>query len=131
MLPLIALPLLGLSLWLIGGTFRRLQRKRAAWKWWLAYCALVVIGAIVGWRLAMDVEYQVSPTMRFASFPIPLAFFHLENGEWIDFILPPAFVYLGLAANVLSVVAAALAPLLILSLRTNRNTRRIDDVQDS
>jgi len=53
--------------------------------------------------------------MRYVSFPVPLAFFHLEDGHWVGFITPPHVMYPGLVANVASFAALALLPLLIVS----------------
>ena len=33
-------------------------------------------------------EYQVSDHIRICSVPVPAAFFHLDDGRWVDFIVP-------------------------------------------
>jgi hypothetical protein len=60
--------------------------------------------------------------MRYASFPMPLVFFQLEDGRWVDFITPPYVMYPGLVANVVAIVAVALLSLLIASFISRRGT---------
>jgi len=86
----IAIALLALGSWGVFATFRRLRRTQAGKAWWLAFAVLVIVGLAAGCWSAFSFEYQVSPRMCFASFPMPLAFFHLEDGEWIDFVTPPS-----------------------------------------
>jgi hypothetical protein len=99
----------------VVATVRRLRRIRSGWAWWSGFAVLTGSGLAAGKWLAFDFEYQVSPRIRFASFPIPLALFHLENGQWVDYITPPPIMYSGLVANVLAPVGVALLPLLLLS----------------
>ncbi len=99
----------------IVSTFRRLRRTQASWIWWAAFGVLTITGLTGGSWIALNANYQVSPTMRFCSFPIPLAFLHLEDGDWVDFVTPLPVMYLGLAANVLSFGAVAVLPLLLAS----------------
>jgi hypothetical protein len=43
-----------------------------------------------GFSLGFDFRYAVSDTVEFQGFPIPLAFFVLEEGRWVDVIgIPP------------------------------------------
>jgi hypothetical protein len=124
---LIVTALLALSSWGVFATFRRLRRTQASRAWWLAFASLVVVGLVAGCWLAFSFQYQVTPRMRYVSFPIPLAFFHLEDGQWIDFVTPPYVMYPGLVANVIAVVAVALLPLLLASF-ASRKRRRKDDI---
>src|SRR5687767_12497363 len=96
-----------LGSWGVIATFRRLRRIHASRAWWFAFVLLSVFGLVAGCWLAFSFEYQVSPRMRYISFPMPLAFFHLENGLWIDFVTPPHVMYPGLVANIVAVVAMA------------------------
>jgi len=48
--------------------------------------------------------------MRVIGFPVPVCFFHLEDGDWVDFIPPPAMQYLGWIANFLTGVVVPLLP---------------------
>lgn len=113
---LVAIVLLIFSGACIVTTFRRLRRTQASWSWWAAFGILTVTGLTGGSWIALNADYQVSPTMRFCSFPIPLAFLHLEEGDWIDFVTPLPVMYSGLAANTLSFVAVALLPVLLASM---------------
>jgi hypothetical protein len=125
---LIVILLFGLSSWGMFATFRRLRRTHAGRTWWYAFSALVVVGIAAGTWLALRFEYHVSPQMRCVSFPMPLAFFHLEDGHWVDFVTPPYVMYPGLVANILSVVAVLLLPLLLGSLIFHRRQRDETDV---
>jgi hypothetical protein len=117
---LIVIALFALSAWGVFATFRRLHRMRASRVWWFVFASLLVIGLSAGSWLAFSFEYQVSPTMRYFSFPMPLAFFHLEDGRWVDFVTPPYVMYPGLFANVIAIVAVVLLPLLLASLVSGR-----------
>lgn len=120
---LIVIVLVALSSWAVLATFRRLRRTNASRTWWLAFLSLAVVGLVAGHWLAFRFEYQVTPRIRCVSFPIPLAFFHFEDGQWIDFATPPSVMYPGLVANVIAVVAVALLPLLLASLASGRSCR--------
>jgi hypothetical protein len=121
---LIVIVLFALSSWGVFATFLRLRRTHASRAWWFAFALLVVVGLVAGCWLAFSFEYQVSPRIRYASFPIPLAFFHLEHGQWIDFVTPAYVMYPGLVANVTAVVAVVLLPLLLVSLVSGRRHRK-------
>ncbi|MCW5557866.1 MAG: hypothetical protein KIT22_08550 [Verrucomicrobiae bacterium] len=120
---LIAIFLLVVSSWGVLGTFQRLRRTHAGRAWWVAFAALTVVGVVAGSWLALRFEYQVSPQMRYVSFPMPLAFFHLEDGHWVDFVTPPHVLYPGLVANILAVIAALLLPLLLASVLLHRRQK--------
>jgi len=111
----IVIIVLALSSWAMIATIRRLRRTNAGRAWWTAFAMLLALGISAGTWFAFSFEYQVSHDMRYASFPVPLAFFHLEDGHWVDFITPPYVMYPGLLANVTSFAAFALLPLLIIS----------------
>jgi hypothetical protein len=121
---LIVIALLALSSWGVFATFQRLHRTHASGAWWFAFGVLAVIGLAAGCWLAFGFEYHVSPRMRYVSFPMPLAFFHLEDGRWVDFVTPPHVMYLGMVANVVAIVAVALLPLLLASLASGRRHRQ-------
>jgi hypothetical protein len=119
----IVIVVLGLSIWTVVATIHRLRRAHAGRAWWIAFALLLVLGLSAGTWISFNFEYQVSPRMRYASFPVPLAFFHLEDGIWVDFITPPQVMYPGLVANVTSFAAVALLPLLIASRVAGRKLR--------
>ena len=112
---LIVIAMLSVSTWGVVGTFRRLRRTRAGFVWWLLFVALALVGLTAGWWLALRFEYEASPGMRLASFPMPLESFRLIEDHWIGSAAPPYVRYPGLVANILTVAASALPPLLVAS----------------
>ena|ERR1051326_634492 len=119
----IVIAVLALSCWLLFATFRRLRRRHAGRSWWFVFGSLALVGVVLGYRLAFHCEYQVSPTMRFVSFPIPLCFFHLEDGQWVDFPTPEYVGYPGLVTNIVAVTALAVFPVFVASLFSHRGQR--------
>lgn len=112
---IVVITVLALSAWAVLATVRRLHQSKAGHVWWIALSLLLAVGCGAGSWFAFSFEYQVSPQMRYASFPVPLVFFHLEDGRWIDFITPPHVMYPGLVANVACFAALAVLPLLFAS----------------
>ena len=110
---ILAVVLLALSAWGVSATVRGLRHANAGGAWWLAFTVLGVLGAGVGAWFAFRFEYQVSHDFRFAGFPVPVAFFHLEGGDWVDFIIPPYFAYPAVFADIVSFGVALSMPLLI------------------
>jgi hypothetical protein len=106
---ILAVGLLALSAWGVVATVRRFRQTGAGSAWWLAFSILGILGAWFAFRF----EYQVSPEFRFIGFPVPVAFFHLENGNWVDFIIPPYASYPALLADTVGFGVAFLMPLLI------------------
>jgi len=58
---------------------------------------------------------------RIGSFPIPVVFFHLEDGDWVDFPVPEFQAWAAALANVISITALATLPLWLISWRQHRN----------
>jgi hypothetical protein len=110
---ILAVVLLALSAWGVLATVRRLRQTNARAAWWLAFALLMALGAVAGAWFAFRFEYRVSPDMRFAGFPVPVALFHLEDGHWVDFIIPPYAAYPAIFADILSFGVALSMPLLI------------------
>jgi heme A synthase len=117
---LIIFVVLGLGSWGIFTTARRLRRMSAGRWWWFAFVALLIVGIVAGSWLAFRLEYQVSPRMRVASFPLPLAFYRLEGGTWVDYVIPRFVLYPGLVANVVAIIAFTLSPLLFAGAMSRR-----------
>ena len=109
---ILAAVLLVLSAWGVSATVRCLRQTNAGGAWWLAFTVLGVLGAGVGAWFVFRFEYQVSRDFRFAGFPVPVAFLHLEGGDWVDFIIPPYFAYPGVLADIAAFAAVLLSPLL-------------------
>jgi hypothetical protein len=112
MLPFVlSIVLLALSVWGVVVTVRRFRQASAGRAWWLAFSVFGVLGLTVGAWFAFRFEYQVSPKFRFIGFPVPVAFLHLEDGQWIDFIIPAG--RLAMFADTVGFGVAFLMPLLI------------------
>ncbi|MBI3874794.1 MAG: hypothetical protein HY300_02260 [Verrucomicrobia bacterium] len=116
---------------LMGGcvfwtTCRRLVKLQANWHWWLTGAVLSSVGLMLGIQHGLS-EYHASPTFRFVGIPIPLVTFHLEDGQWVDFVHDAPVTCLGIGANVLSWMAVAVSPLTFAVLLKGR----CDTKQDS
>jgi hypothetical protein len=120
---IIDVALVALSSWGVRSTFRSLRQSHAGRPWWSAFVALTIVGVLAGSWLALRFEYQVSPKIHFFSFPIPIVFFHLEQGQWIDFVPTAPVMYLGVITNILAVVSGFLLPLLLASTLFHRRKR--------
>jgi hypothetical protein len=121
---LIVIAMLGLSSFGIFSTVRRLRRCRVGRSWWRAFGVLSLVGVVGGWWLAFHLEYQPSARVRFVSFPMPVAFFHLEDGQWVDFVTPWYVMYPGLVANIVATTALTVLPLLVISVVVGRKNDR-------
>lgn len=60
-------------------TSRRLQ---------IGFVAVLVAGCAVAMWSTFFFKYQPNPSYRIEGFPIPVVVFHLENGNWVDFVGP-------------------------------------------
>lgn len=112
---IIVIAVLALSAWAVFSTVRRLRQTNAGRPWGIAFFLLLALGCGVGAWFAFGFQSQVSPQMRLSSFPVPLVFFQLEKGTWVDFVTPPHVMYPGLVANISSFAAVALLPLIVAS----------------
>jgi ABC-type xylose transport system permease subunit len=70
-------------------------------KWWAALLGCVIIGFVSGIWFGFCFEYQPSPRLRVAGFPIPAGFFALEGDvdggdEWTDFPTPAPALFAAL-----------------------------------
>src|ERR1039457_2699178 len=112
---LIIIALLALSSWMLFATVERLRQRHASQAWWLAFYGFAIVGAVLGYWLAFHFEYQASSQLRFFSFPIPVNFFHLEDGQWVDFPTPLVFGYPAMFTNIVAITAFAVLPVLVAS----------------
>jgi hypothetical protein len=128
---IIVLALLLASGWILFVAFRRLAARRAGIGWWLALCILLGVGAGIGYRLGFDFEYSVSPNLRIVGVPIPVGFFHFEDGHWIDFPPPKEFAYFAALTNFLIMTALAVLPLLLASLLHHRKPKTAQSGESS
>jgi hypothetical protein len=113
--------LLALSSWALVALFRRLRRLGAGAGWWFALGLLIACGMTVGIWCAFYVEYHIGPHYRIGSFPIPIVFFHLEHGDWVDFPVPEFQAWAAMFANVVMITALATLPLWLASWRQHRH----------
>src|SRR5262249_53746258 len=88
MAPLFALILAALAAWAGLTATRALARSRAGPLWWAAFALLMASGTAAGVWCGFHCEYQVSDRLWVFSFPSPAGAFHLEEGEWVDYIAP-------------------------------------------
>lgn len=95
--------------WVVIPVFRNAAKIRQK-KLWLVIFLMAVVGIGVGMLLA-NLEYHAGAKFRVVGTPIPLIFFHLENGQWVDFPLPSYVAWPGYIANVIFGTALCLAPL--------------------
>lgn len=109
---IIALGLIVASLWLLWKVFLRLRRQHAGAGWLVLAGVVLSLGLALGWWTAFHFEYHASARMRVFSAPLPVAFFVWEEDRWTDFVTPEYYAYSALAANVLSIAAVVLSPLL-------------------
>ena len=115
---------LGSSSWTLVALCRRLRRQHTGIGWWIAFGILVAFGVTVGIWCAFYCEYPVGTRYRIASFPIPIGFFHLEDGEWVDFPVPKFQAWSAAFTNVITITALATLPLWLVSWRQHRRKRR-------
>jgi hypothetical protein len=108
---LIVIFLLGLSSWTVVGLFRRLRRQRANQFYWLWFLVLLAGGTGLGIWCAFFCEYPVGAKYRWASFPIPVVFFHLEEGQWVDYPVPTFQAWSAAITNIITIVALMELPL--------------------
>lgn len=99
------------SLWSLIALFRRLRRVHAGRGLWLAFVILTLLGAAVGFWCSFHGEYHYGEDYRVASFPIPIVFFHLEEGNWVDYPVPNHQVWPTAVTNILIITALAASPL--------------------
>lgn len=71
--------------------------------------ACMIIGFAFGIGATFFFEYHWKPTMRVAGFPIPVAFFILEEDRWTDFVIPPLIAVTVIILNILLWITAFLA----------------------
>lgn len=123
----IVLALFVLGGWILFVTFWRFFTLHARTAWWLALCAFLIVGVMIGYRLGFEFEYNISRHLRVVSFPIPTCAFHFEHGKWVDFPSPDWFAYPAAFTNVVVVTAFVVLPLLLASMFRHRKERATDD----
>lgn len=108
------------SSWALGALVRRLRREHASARWWVGFFVLGLVGASGGVWCA-NLEYPLGQHFRIGSFPIPVVFFHLEDGQWVDFPVPGFQAWSAVLTNIITITALATVPLWVLSWRQHRH----------
>ena len=106
---LIVLAIASMCAWAIISMTRLLIRAKQR-KLWLAASLLAGVGLALGWFLA-NLEYHAGSNMRIVGIPMPLVFFHFEDGQWVDFPLPSYVMWPGFITNITTGIAVCLLPL--------------------
>ena len=112
---------LAASIWALASLVRRLRRAHAGRQWWVSLIVLTVIGIAVGIWFAFHFEYHLGARYRIGSFPIPVVFFHLEDGQWVDFPVPEFQAWAAVFTNIITITALATLPVWLLSWRRHRH----------
>ena len=116
---LLTLLVFGISAWIFVSLVRRLRRGDLSSRWWGAFAALCVLGALLGWRF-LSIEYHLSPELRIVGVPMAVALFQREDGNWTDFI-PDLQLFMA-AADVTFGIALCLLPLRLAAWRFGRRS---------
>jgi hypothetical protein len=116
---------LALSSWVVVALFRRLQRQHASVGWWVAFGVLVACGTALGIWCASYCEYRVGTDYRIGGFPIPVVFFHLEYGAWVDFPAPEFQAWSATFTNTITIIALATLPLWLASWRHHKQKKLV------
>ena len=122
---LLVIIFLAMSSWTLAALFRRSKRQRVGHRWWFTFSVLSIFGAGLGVWSAFYCEYHIGARLRVVSFPIPVVFFHLEDGAWVDFPVPEFQAWAAAFTNIISIIALATLPLWLASWRQQKHERRV------
>jgi hypothetical protein len=75
------------------------QRVRRLWR--MTLWLLLLCGAVTGYVVSLRAEIAISTTYRMVGFPLPIGFFHFENGGWCAYEVLGIPVVLHVVGNVL------------------------------
>jgi hypothetical protein len=98
-----------------------LRRQGATAGRWLAFSFLAACGIAAGIWCAFYVEYHIGSRYRIGGFPIPIVFFHLEDGQWVDFPVPTFQLWATVFTNIIAITALATLPVWLVSLGQHRD----------
>lgn len=107
---ILILPVLAFNVWLLATTGKKQIKIWRQARAWPRLAGAAFIGLALGVWLALFVQYKWGSGLRVIGFPIPVCFFHLEDGNWVDYPLPTAMQWAGWAANFLTGLAAPFIP---------------------
>ncbi|NQT94554.1 MAG: hypothetical protein HQ559_17495 [Lentisphaerae bacterium] len=97
---------------LARNTLRRILASPQKRKRLIIFSAVLVLGVVAGYWLGFAFEYRASSMVRVFGCPLPLVVFNLEDGRWVDFIMPAPV--LNGVINVIVITLLSLAPLNII-----------------
>ena len=118
---LLILGFLAASSWALASLVRRLRRERVGLQLWVAFVGLTIIGLAAGIWFAFHFEYHLGARYRVGSFPLPVVFFHMEDGEWVDFPVPEFQAWASAFTNIVTLTALAPLPLWLLLWRQRKH----------
>jgi len=107
---LLILPIVAFDIWLSCTTGRRQLAEWISRRNWRHLAAAVVAGLLLAVWLAFFVAYSSGAQLRVQGFPIPVAFFHLDDKTWTSTTPPRLLHVAGVAANFLTGLAAPFIP---------------------
>lgn len=88
----------------------------------LSHAGLVAAGCVAAVWCTFFLEYQPNPTLRIVGFPLPVAVFRLQNGQWFDFVGGPGWLIDLIVVP--SLVAMPLSLVLLVRAIRRRNAER-------
>jgi hypothetical protein len=107
---ILILPVFGFSVWLLATTglraFKRARQKRN----WTKVAIACVAGIALAWWFTFHFEYKMGPKMRIFGFPVPGAFFYLEENGWVDFPVRQPIMTAAIVTDALFGIALAFFP---------------------
>ena len=112
---LIIILFLAASSWLLIALIRRLRLLRVGNRVWTVFSFLATCGIALGVWCACYCEYQIGTRYRIGSFPIPIVFFHLEDGMWVDFPVPALQAGAAMLTNIVCITTLAMFPVWLLT----------------
>jgi hypothetical protein len=104
------LPIVAFDVWLACTTGQRQLAEWRAQKNWRHLAAAAAAGLLLAFWFAFFVQYSSGALLRVQGFPIPVAFFHLDEKIWTRTTPPAPLPVLGAAANFLTGLAAPIIP---------------------
>lgn len=96
--------------WIAFCTIRAFRRDHVGTAWWIFLGLLLLVGIATGIWAGFMLEYYVSPTLRFAGFPFPMAIFQLESGTWVDYVHETFIMILIGLADVMLITLCSVIP---------------------
>jgi hypothetical protein len=128
---LLVIIFLTLSSWSLIALFRRLRRQHVSAGCWVAFAVLLICGVALGIWCGFFFEYPVGTEFRIWSFPIPIGFFHLEDGRWVDFPASKFQMWSAAFTDIITIIALAMLPLWLVSWRHQKYERRVASYEGS